>query len=125
MHRRIILVIPLRRIKRLQRHHLRHNRLPKNFRLIQLRNVSLGNLLLLIIPVENHRPVLRAFIRPLPVHLRRIERHREEHPQQLSISHLRRIVNNLHRLRMSGLARCSPSHNPDSSPSRPSIPKSR
>src|SRR6266851_4951116 len=52
MQLRIILVIRLRRIKRLQRRHLRGNLPAKNFGLIELRNVSLGNFLLLVIPVE-------------------------------------------------------------------------
>ncbi len=55
MHLRIILMIIFRIIERLQRHHLRHDRPPKHFRLVKLRNVSLGNVLLLVIAVEDHR----------------------------------------------------------------------
>jgi len=75
MQLRIILVIPLRRIKRLQRRHLRGNLPMKSFGLVELRNISLRNFLLLVIAVKNHRAVLRPFIGPLPVYLGRIERH--------------------------------------------------
>src|SRR5580692_1188175 len=44
---------------------------------------------------ENCRPVLRAKVRPLPVHLRRVV-HLPEHFQQLFVAHLGRIKGYLH-----------------------------
>ena len=104
MKRRIVLVIILRRIERLQRHHLGHDRLGKHFGFVELRDVRFRDLLLLVVAVENHRAILRAIVRPLPVQLRGIVGHREKHPQQFSIGDLRRIVCNLHRFGVAGFA---------------------
>jgi len=63
MQFRIVLMVGFRRIKLLQRHHLRHNRPRKHLGLVELRDVSLRNPLLLLTAIEDYRPVLRAFIR--------------------------------------------------------------
>ncbi len=70
----------------------------KHLRRVQLRDVGLRNPLLVVVLIEDRRPVRRAHIRPLPVQLRRIVRHRKEDAQQLPVRDLRRIVDHLHRL---------------------------
>ncbi len=81
MQRCIVLVISLRRIERLQRHYLGHDRAGKRFGLVELRNVRLGNALLIIVAVEDGRAILRAFVRTLTIQLRRIKGYGEEHLQ--------------------------------------------
>ena len=54
---RVILVIILSAIKRHERSHLGHDRLGKNLRRIELRNVGLRNALLFVVRVENDRPI--------------------------------------------------------------------
>src|SRR6266700_8425721 len=55
---------------------------------------------------ENRRAVLRADVRPLPVHLRRVMR-LPERIEQLFITQLRRIERNLHHFRVSRFARAN------------------
>src|SRR6266571_1462414 len=55
---------------------------------------------------ENRRAVLRADVRPLPVHLRRVMR-LPEGIEQLFITQLRRIERNLHHFRVSRFARAN------------------
>jgi hypothetical protein len=64
---RVILMVGFRRIKGLQRHYLGHDGAGEHFGFVELRDVGLRNLLLLLVAIENHRPVLAAFIRSLPV----------------------------------------------------------
>ena len=65
-------MIILRRIKNLQRHNLRHDRLPNDLRRIHLR--LLRDLLLFLARVQNDRPILRPHIIALTVQRRRIMR---------------------------------------------------
>ena len=104
MQRRVVLMIGLGGIERLQRHDLGHDRPRKYFRLIKLSDVSLGDPFLLIVAVENGRPVLRAFVGALAIKLRGIVRDREKYAQQFAVSNLRGVVNDLHRLGVSGFA---------------------
>jgi len=53
MHFEIVLVISLSRIKGLQRRHLGHDRPGKSFSLVELRDIGLGNALLLVVAVED------------------------------------------------------------------------
>jgi hypothetical protein len=98
-----VLVVLLSRIERLQFHHLGHDRRTEYPRPIQLSDIRFGNSLLFRIGIEDGRPVLRAYVMPLPVEFSRIVRHAEEHLQQLSVRDLPRVVRHLHRFRVSGL----------------------
>ena len=53
----------------------------KDLLLVELCYVRLRQPLLLLVSVENRRPVRCSNVRPLPVQLGRIVRHREENPQ--------------------------------------------
>src|SRR6266404_9148233 len=74
MKLRVILVIVLCGIERLQRHYLRHNGLRKSLGAVELINIGLRNALLLVIGIEDYRAVLSAVVRPLPVQFRGIMR---------------------------------------------------
>ena len=74
MMRGIILVISLGGIKGLQWDDLSHNRAGENLGPLQLRDVRLGDSLLLVAAIENRRAILAARVRPLPVQLRRVVR---------------------------------------------------
>src|ERR1019366_7077429 len=102
MKRGVVLVVRFRRIKRLQRDHLGHDRMREDFGLVQLRDVGLRNPLLLIAAVEDHGAILRPLVRALAIQLRRIVRNGEKHLKQLPIGDLRWIVNDLDRLRVPG-----------------------
>src|SRR5208337_2837626 len=104
MQRRIVLVISLRRIERLEGNHLRHDRARKSLGLVELSNVGLRDALLVGAVVKNRRAILRALVRSLAVQLRGIVRHGEVHFQELPVGDLRGIVNNLHGFSMAGLA---------------------
>ena len=67
MQRGVILVICLSWVERFQRDHLRHNCTRKGFCLFKLGDVCLRNVSLFLTGVENHRAVLAAGIRPLPI----------------------------------------------------------
>src|SRR5258708_5257733 len=82
-------------IKRLQLHHLSDDRRAEHLRLLQLFDVSFGNLLLLGIGVEDRRTVLCAGIWTLPVELGGIVSHVEEHLQYLTVGYLAGVKRDL------------------------------
>ena len=81
----VVLVVSLGGIKGFQRDHLSHNGTREDFGLVQLRDVRLGNSLLLIAVIENGRAILAAGVWSLTVQLRGIVRDREEDLKKLSI----------------------------------------
>src|SRR6185312_2281104 len=101
---RIILVISLRGIKGLQRDDLRDNASMKHFGLSQLRDVGIGNTLLVGVRIRNHRAVLRAFVWALAVELRWVVDDGEEHLEQLAVRNLRRVKRHLYGFRVAGTA---------------------
>ena len=100
MQCQVVLVIGLRRIECLQRAELGHDRLPVDFRGIELGYVGLRHLLLLVIGGEDRRPVLRAAVGALAVQLGRVVHHREEDLQDLAVADLLRVVFDLDRFRV-------------------------
>ena len=69
MHGCVVLVIHLSGIEFFQRDQLRHNWAREQFCLLQLSDISLDDVFLLLIRVENHRAILRARVRPLAIEL--------------------------------------------------------
>jgi len=61
----VVLVVAFCGIKSPQGDDLSHNRSRKNLGLFQLRYVGLGDPFLLVVAIENGRPVLGSFIRTL------------------------------------------------------------
>src|SRR6516165_9542489 len=100
----IVLMVSLGRIEGLQWNDLGYDRAREDLGFCQLRNIGLGNSFLFVLCVEEHRTILAAHIRTLPIQLSRIVRYRKEHPKQLAIGDLGWIVNNFHRFRMAGFA---------------------
>src|SRR2546421_1493650 len=76
---------------------------PEGFRLIQLIDVSQGDLFLFGACEKDFGAILSAFIRSLSIQQGRVV-YREKDVQQLSIGNLRWIVDDLHGFRMSGLS---------------------
>ena len=72
VQRRVILVIVLGRIERVELVDLRNDRLLECLQRVELLDVGLGDPLLLGIAEENRRTILRAEVRPLTIELRRI-----------------------------------------------------
>src|SRR2546427_11856157 len=68
---------------------LSHDGARKNLGLFGLLYVCLGDPLLLFAAIENGRPILRPFVRSLPIQLRRVVGHREEDAKNLSVSNFR------------------------------------
>src|SRR5208282_3403714 len=100
----VVLVVGLGGIKGLQWDYLGHDGTRKNFGFFELRDVGLGDSLLLIVGIENGRSILVAGVGSLPVQLRGIVGDGEEHPKKLPVGDLRRIVSDLHRFRVAGVA---------------------
>ena len=73
------------------------------FRGGQLVDYLLRNVLLLFIGIENRRAVLRAYIRPLPIQLRRVMRIFHEKFHQLAVARLFWIEGHLNSLGMAAL----------------------
>jgi hypothetical protein len=57
---------------------------------------------LIVVLVEQLRPVARADVRPLPVELRRVVRHGKEDAKQFNIAHPRSVVADCDRFRDPG-----------------------
>src|SRR5271170_2633282 len=72
--------------------------------LIELRDVRLRDPLLVRISIKNLRTILRAFIRTLLIHFRRVMRHREEYAQNLAVRDDCRIKTDLDRFGVTGPA---------------------
>src|SRR5439155_22741702 len=66
------------------------------------RDIGMGDPPLLVVGVEDRRPVLPADIGPLPVLLRRIVGDREEDLQQLAVADAAPVVPNLDRFGVIG-----------------------
>jgi len=105
----VVLVIGLSRIERLQRHDLGHDGAREHFRCVELRDVSLCNPLLLVVAVENRRAILRAIVRTWRLSCVG-SCATEKTLAEVSVSDLRRVVDDLHRLGMAGLARAHTSY---------------
>src|SRR5580698_11437243 len=71
MIERVVLMVGFRIVEGLERNNLGHNRLGKYLGRIQLGDVSLADLVLFFVCVENHRAIRRTHIRPLAIELRR------------------------------------------------------
>src|ERR1044072_5266207 len=100
----VILMIAFSFVKSFQGRHLGHDLLRKDFRLVQLRDVAFRDAFLLVVRVKDCRAILRAAVWSLTIQFRRVVRDCKEDFEQLAVSDLRRIVGNVHRLGMSGLA---------------------
>src|SRR5581483_7429821 len=101
----IVLMIALRCVKTLDWDYFSDDGFAKHFRLIQLCDISLGYAVLVGVVVKDHGAILGALIGPLPIEFRRIVSDREEYLQKLAVRDLRRIISDLHRLGVTGLAR--------------------
>src|SRR5580704_9112902 len=96
----VVLMVTLGLVESLQRHHLSHNGARKDFGLVQLGNVGLGNVFLFVTAIEDLRAILRAFVGTLTVQFGGIVGDGEKNAQQLAIRNLRGIEDDLDRLRM-------------------------
>ena len=97
---RIVLMIVFGAIECLQRFHLGHDRAGEGMRLAEFRDIGLGGPLLDIAGGENLGAVLRALVRPLPVQLCRVMRHREIDLQQAAVGDLLWIEGDFDRFRV-------------------------
>src|SRR5688572_13140266 len=86
-------------VQRLER---RHNGGTEDACLIQLFDVGLGDAFLVVVCIKNRRSILSSDIIALPVQSRGVVGDREVNLQQLTVSYLTRIVDNLDHLRMVG-----------------------
>src|SRR5262249_59268051 len=93
----VVLVMSLGRIKRAQRHHLRHDRLSEDFGAVELVDIGLGDAALVVVGVKNRGAILPAFVPPLPVQLRWIMRALEKYFQVLDQGYLGRIEKDANR----------------------------
>ena len=98
MKRSIILVIGFGAVECLQPLHPGDDRARERMRLVELRDIGLGEALLAIAGGENLGSILCPLVRPLPVQLGRIMRHRKIDLQQAAEGDLLRIECNLHRI---------------------------
>jgi len=89
MLRQIVLVIAFGRIEALVVFDLRDDLAAIHMRLVELRDIRIGDLALRCVRREYGRAILRAVIGALIVQLRRIVRDRKEDLQQLAGRHLR------------------------------------
>ena len=116
VQRQVVLMVVLRRIERPPRLDGGDDLPVEHPRLAELVDVGLRHLRLRRILRKDRRAILRARVRPLPVQLRRIVRHREIDLQQLAIADLFRIERHRHRFGVPGARRSRP---PGSAPSPP------
>src|SRR5258708_37296598 len=101
----IVLVISLSRVEGFHWNDLGYDRAGEDFSTVELRDVSLGNFLLLLVTVKNYGAILLALVRSLAVQLRGAVRHREKNPQQLPIGEPRRNIHDQHRNGPNGFSR--------------------
>src|SRR5438128_2539597 len=85
MMRKIVLVVALRFVKRLERRHFSCDGRAKHFGLVQLIDISLRNALLLFVTIEDCRAILRPGIGPLAIQFSRVMRDRKEDFEKLAI----------------------------------------
>src|SRR5436189_695563 len=92
----VVLMIALSFVEGVKRGHLCRNLTAKNFCLIQLLDVAFGNSLLFVSRKEDRRTILWANVRTLSVQLGRVVCNSKENLEELSVSDLRRVVDNAH-----------------------------
>src|SRR6478736_953323 len=90
-----VLVVVLGPEKSLQRVDTGGDRRAEHARLVELRNISDGDLSLGIVGVEDRRAILRARIRTLAVHLGRVVRDGKENLQDLAVGDQLRVKGDL------------------------------
>ena len=86
MMRKIVLVVALRFIKRLERRHFSYDRRAKHFGLVELIDISLRNALLFFITIEDRRALLRPRFGPLAFQFSWVMCVRKEDFEKLAIS---------------------------------------
>src|SRR6266498_3521150 len=91
-------------VKRFQYSNLRDNRSLEDPGSVELRDIRLGDALLLRTRREDRRAVLRADVRPLVIALGRVMGHREEELEEFSVGNHPRIERDLDGLGMAGIA---------------------
>src|SRR5215468_6096413 len=101
----VILMVVLRLVERAEGHHLGHDRTIESLRVAELLDVRGRGLFLLFRRVENRRSVLRAYVRSLPVELRRVVDDGEEDLEQGSVRDFRRVEDHANRLRVTRASR--------------------
>ncbi|KAG0936197.1 hypothetical protein G6F31_015784 [Rhizopus arrhizus] len=106
--RHVVLVIALGRVEALAAAQLGDDRCAVAAGLAELGDVGAAGGVLARVGAEDRRPVLAAVVRPLAVELGRVVHHREEHLHQLPVADLARIVVDLHRFGVTGLAAADP-----------------
>src|SRR5215472_1497845 len=97
-------MVGFRGIETGQRNYLGDDRLGKGVLLIELRDIVVGHLLLRFVLIPNRRPILSSGVRTLSIQLGRVVRDEEKHLQQIVVRNFGRIVGNLHRFGVAGLA---------------------
>src|SRR5215467_7318858 len=107
MKRGVILMIRLCVIECLQWNHLRHNWTRKYFCLFKLGDVCIGNALLFVVRIEDHRAILRANVRSLTIEFSWIMGHGEEDLKQLAVRDLGGVEGDLYGL---GVPRAPSTH---------------
>src|SRR6266498_751188 len=85
MMRKIVLVITLRFIKRLERRDFSYDGPVKHFGLVQLIDISLCNALLFFVTIKDRRAILRSGIRPLAIQFSWVMCDRKENLEKLAI----------------------------------------
>src|SRR5690348_15010087 len=99
---RVILVVILSTIETLQGRNLSNDASLKEFRIVQLRDISIRNPLLVITDIEDRGAIRRADIWSLAVELRGIVSHGKEDAQKLAVGNFRGIVNDFNGFGMTG-----------------------
>ena len=97
-----VLVVSLCGKESFEGSHLSHDGVRENTRLVQLIDVSLSNLSLLLIGIEDHGTILGSDVGSLAVELCRVGGHRKENSEQFAEPNLRRVISDLHGLCMAG-----------------------
>lgn len=87
-------MVVLGAIEALERRDLSDDRTGEDVRGIELRNIRVGDALLVVVDKKDGGAIRGSNVRPLAVELRRIMRHREEDAEKLSVGDVRRIVGN-------------------------------
>src|SRR5204863_8446379 len=105
---RVVLVVALSTVEALQGRNLSNDATLKHFRIVQLRDISIRNPLLIVTEIKDRRAIRRAYIWPLPVELRGIVGHGKEDAQQVAVGNFGGLVNHFNGLGMTGRFRRYP-----------------